>query len=124
MVGGEGGLSPWSGDFGDQPPQNDLGGNPLNSLNLILMSSRRSDVIQQIRVEEEQRINTHAMIVHNYIFYFFMNLFSGRCLIYPLPPPESRSKPSTNNNRETTTIKTGEFDSHHFAFARIKHNIL
>lgn len=72
-------------DFG--APQNDLGGNPLNSLNLILMSSRRSDVIQQIRVEEEQRINTHAMIVHNYILFFYEPFL--RSLSY-LPTPTTR----------------------------------
>jgi hypothetical protein len=59
--GGRGGrIITMSGDFGESaPPQNDLGASPLNSLNLILMSSRRSDVIQKILVEEATHSSRH-----------------------------------------------------------------
>ena len=42
--GGGGGLSPWSGDFGEPaPPKHNLGASPLNSLNLSSKISGRAD---------------------------------------------------------------------------------
>jgi hypothetical protein len=98
MVGGEGGLSPWSGDFGESaPPQNDLGASPLNSRNLILCHQEEVTSSNKFELRKNKGSNTSRHMVQ-YIYYYDRTFSQVVVLSISLPPPESRSKPSTNNN--------------------------
>ena len=119
MVGGEGWLSPCRQvTLGSSPTPKRFGGQPPE------FPQPHSDVIKK---KWRHPTNMSWGRTKDQTHHPFCTFSQVVVLSIPLPPPESRSKPSTNNNtilrhtwRETTVktlgVRRGEIDSQHFCF--------